>query len=268
MATRRLPYGYRFDGTTIIIDDIEGKIVKEIYELFCEGVYITKIKNYIKNFDMSRHKVKRILEDDVYIGINDLPQIIDQDLFETAQKIKNQRLSEIGKNKSDKSDECCLTEQNFKGKIVCGECGENYHRYKHGEEYIWNCSHKVFKRKIFCKNTSLSDEQIENIWSRIVDKINENPKLLECKENSLKQNSGRYQALDKEIKMVETGKKEYTQEELIKLIYKRASVMYEMSDYKEEIEKIDITALYKITVYKNRKIKIKLKNGVEIEEKI
>ena len=74
MATRRLPYGYRFDGTTIIIDDIEGKVVKEIYELFCEGVYITKIKNYIKNFDMSRHKVKRILEDEVYIGINDLPE--------------------------------------------------------------------------------------------------------------------------------------------------------------------------------------------------
>ncbi len=40
MATRRLPYGYRFDRTTIIIDDIEGKVVKEIYELFCEGVYI------------------------------------------------------------------------------------------------------------------------------------------------------------------------------------------------------------------------------------
>ena len=68
--------------------------------------------------------------------------------------------------------------------------------------------------------------------------------------------------------MAETGEKEYTQEELIKLIYKRASVMYEMSDYKEEIEKIDINALDKFTVYKNRKIKIKLKNGAEIEEKI
>ena len=265
MATRRLPYGYRFDGTTIIIDDIEGKIVKEIYELFCEGVYITKIKNYIKNFDMSRHKVKRILDDKVYIGENDLPSIIDKDLFEIAQKIKNQRLKEIGKNKSN---ECCLTEQNFKDKIVCGECGADYHRYKRGEEYIWNCSHKIFKRKVCCKNISLSDEQIENIWSRIVDKINKNPKLLECKENSLKQNSGRYQALDREIKMAETGEKEYTQEELIKLIYKRASVMYEMSDYKEKIKKIDITALDKITVYKKGKIKIKLKNGVEIEEKL
>ncbi len=39
MAVRRLPYGYKFDGTTIIIDDIEGKVVKEIYELFCDGVY-------------------------------------------------------------------------------------------------------------------------------------------------------------------------------------------------------------------------------------
>ena len=64
------------------------------------------------------------------------------------------------------------------------------------------------------------------------------------------------------------GEKEYSQEELIKLIYKRASVMYEMSDYKEEIEKIDITSLDKFIVYKNGKIKIKLKNGVEIEEKI
>ena len=44
--------------------------------------------------------------------------------------------------------------------------------------------------------------------------------------------------------------------------------MYEVSDYKEEIEKIDITALDKFTVYKSGKIKIKLKNGVEIEEKI
>ena len=265
MATRRLPYGYRFDGTTIIIDDIEGKIVKEIYELFCEGVYITKIKNYIKNFNMSRHKVKRILEDEVYIGINDLPAIIDEDLFETAQKIKNQRLREIGKNQDKQYS---YVKENFENKIVCGECGADYHRYKRGEEYIWNCSHKIFKRKVCCKNISLSDEQIENIWSRIVDKINKNPKLLECKENSLKQNSGRYQALDREIKMAETGEKEYTQEELIKLIYKRASVMYEMSHYKEEIEKIDITALDKFTVYKNRKIKIKLKNGVEIEEKI
>ena len=37
---------------------------------------------------------------------------------------------------------------------------------------------------------------------------------------------------------------------------------------KEEIEKIDITSLDKFIVYKNGKIKIKLKNGVEIEEKI
>ena len=265
MATRRLPYGYRFDGTTIIIDDIEGKVVKEIYELFCEGIYITKIKNYIKNFDMSRHKVKRILEDEVYIGKNDLPSIIDEDLFETAHKIKNQRLREIGKNQDKPYS---YVKENFENKIVCGECGADYHRYKRGEEYIWNCSHKVFKRKVCCKNISLSDEQIENIWLRIVDKINENPKLLECKENSLKQNSGRCQVLDREIKMAETGEKEYTQEELIKLIYKRASVMYEMSDYKEEIEKIDITSLDKFTVYKNGKIKIKLKNGAEIEEKI
>ena len=149
MATRRLPYGYRFDGTTIIIDDIEGKVVKEIYELFCDGVYITKIKNYIKNFEMSRHKVKRILEDKVYIGKNDLPPIIDEDLFETVQKIKNQRLREIGKNK-DKS--YSYVKENFENKIVCGECGADYHRYKHEEEYIWNCSHKVFKRKVCCKN--------------------------------------------------------------------------------------------------------------------
>ena len=265
MAVRRLPYGYRFDGTTIIIDDIEGKVVKEIYELFCEGVYITKIKNYIKNFYMSRHKVKRILEDDVYTGKNDLPPIIDEDLFETAQKIKNQRLNEIGKNQ-DKS--YSYVKENFENKIVCGECGENYHRYKRGEEYIWNCSHKVFKRKICCKNISLSDEQIENIWSNVIQKINENPKLLECKENGLKQNFGRYKVLDREIKMAEIGEKEYSQEELIKLIYKMASVMYEMSDYKEEIKKIDITALDKFIVYKNGKIKIVLKNGVEIEEKI
>ena len=265
MATRRLPYGYRFDGTTIIIDDIEGKVVKKIYELFCEGIYITKIKNYIKNFDMSRHKVKRILEDEVYIGINDLPPIIDEDLFETAQKIKNQRLDEIGKSQYKPYS---YVKENFENKIVCGECGADYHRYKRGEEYVWNCSHKVFKRKICCKNISLSDEQIENIWLRIVDKINKNPKLLECKENSLKQNSGRYQALDREIKMAETGEKGYSQEELIKLIYKRASVMYEMSDYKEEIKKIDINALDKFTVYKNGKIKIILKNGAEIEEKI
>ena len=265
MATRRLPYGYRFDGTTIIIDDIEGKIVKEIYELFCDGVYITKIKNYIKNFDMSRHKVKRILEDEVYIGINDLPAIIDEDLFETAQKIKNQRLDEIGKSQYKPYS---YVKENFENKIVCGECGADYHRYKRGEEYVWNCSHKVFKRKICCKNISLSDEQIENIWSRIVDKINKNPKLLECKENGLKQSFGRYQVLDREIKMAEIGEKEYSQEELIKLIYKRASVMYEMSDYKEEIKKIDINVLDKFIVYKNEKIKIKLKNGAEIEEKL
>ncbi len=265
MATRRLPYGYRFDGTTIIVDDVEGEIVKEIYELFCEGIYITKIKNYIKNFDMSRHKVKRILDDKVYIGENDLPSIIDEDLFETVQKIKNKRLNEIGKNKNN---ECCLTEQNFKDKIVCGECGTYYHRYKRGEEYIWNCSHKVFKRKICCKNISLSDEQIENIWSNVIQKINENPNLLQLQRTISNKNLGRYNALDREIKLAETSEKEYSQEELIKLIYKRASVMYEMSDYKEEIKKIDITALDKFIVYKNVKIKIILKNGVEIEEKI
>ena len=265
MATRRVPYGYRFDGTTIIIDDIEGKIVKEIYELFCEGVYITKIKNYIKNFEMSRHKVKRILDDKVYTGENDLPSIIDEDLFETAQKIKNQRLNEIGKNQDKPYS---YVKENFKDKIVCGECGADYHRYKRGEEYIWNCSHKVFKRKICCKNISLSDEQIENIWSNVIQKINENSNLLQPQKTISNKSLGRYNALDREIKMAEIGEKEYTQEDLIKLIYKRASVMYEMSDCKEEIEKIDITALDKITVYKNGKIKIILKNGAEIEEKI
>ena len=265
MATRRLPYGYKFDGTTIIIDDIEGKVVKEIYELFCDGIYITKIKNYIKNFEMSRHKVKRILEDEVYIGINNLPPIIDEDLFETVQKIKNQRLNEIGKNQDKPYS---YIKENFENKIVCGECGADYHRYKRGEEYIWNCSHKVFKRKVCCKNISLSDKQIENIWSNVIQKINENPNLLQLQKTISNKNLGRYNALDREIKLAETGEKEYSQEELIKLIYKRASVMYEMSDYKEEIEKIDITALDKFTVYKNRKIKIVLKNGVEIEEKI
>ena len=158
--------------------------------------------------------------------------------------------------------------ENFENKIVCGECGADYHRYKRGEEYVWNCSHKVFKRKICCKNISLSDEQIENIWSNVIQKINENPNLLQLQKTISNKNLGRYNALNREIKLAETGEKEYTQEELIKLIYKRASVMYEMSDYKEEIEKIDITALDKFIVYKNGKIKIVLKNGVEIEEKI
>lgn len=229
MGKIRIPYSYTLDNGNIIVDEWTGNIVREVFEKFCDGVYVAKLKEHVQGLDRNRHKINSILSDRRYLGTDFFPEIISSEMFEKAQKIKANRLKSVGKEKKyDADKESCI----FSSKIICGECGNEFHRYKHGDTIQWECSNQKANGRIHCQNMCVLDEQLIQSFMRVERKLIKHPDLLDNKNSGSRKTviSGRYKAVDREIKKAEASQKLYEADEMIHMIYRRAALLYEVSE--------------------------------------
>ncbi|WP_298996725.1 recombinase family protein [uncultured Tenacibaculum sp.] len=202
-----LPYGYCTDeNKLIVINEVEAKVVKEIFNLCCNGWGARRISTYLtdkgyptrysqydgtisvvnkytkeitkrnkKDIIWSVKTVLNMLKNTWYIGERTYagskypaPPIIDIEVFENAQRklVENKNIKKSGKK----------TTYNYllKGLIICGKCGRNYygrHRPpKEGKTYsndnYYMCSSKRYKH-LNCGNRSIDIPFIEGlVWDR------------------------------------------------------------------------------------------------------
>lgn len=157
------PFGYKLSNGSLIINETQAQIVKEIFEMFLNGIGYQRISEICQNKyssykdNFSYYGIRYILSNEKYIGdskyqktftTNTLPYrklpnkgeliqyyiqathkaIISKETFEKAQA-----LIECRKHKN------ILSESPFSGKIICANCGTKYKRKCSGDKIYWVC---------------------------------------------------------------------------------------------------------------------------------
>ncbi len=278
-------YGYQFIDGMLQTDEEQSRMVQEIFGVYNSGVPVSRLKDHIEGLEINRVKLSDMLSDKRYLGNEAFPQIIDQELFEAVQHRKKERLKAIGKEQPYIYNK----EQFLLGdKMKCGECGSVYHCYKHGELQIWDCCRRLVKGRVTCRNQHIQEEQIKELFMHVVENLEKHPEQIrEIIVHKTRRNS-RIEALEHEIKMLKNSNTTEI-EELLGMIYKRASLLYENADdggaeyYTQKIE--DLIQQYKgqleektfdkdlfdaiieaITIYKDGRVVFTMKNRATITE--
>lgn len=219
----RAPYGYSLKEGKLIINEEEARFVKDIFTLYTSGKGIRSIVLYLNQFDVNKdiRTISRMLENPVYSGrlrwanhskmdsiiSEELthPPIINHDLYEQTQQLRNQRAKEGKKATSPYP---------FSGVLRCARCGSPlsgyYKKARGSKHYICiakknkgTCDLPIFTEnsltKVFLKSLSPDNaDQFLNITS--------NFELESPKEEN---NGNTIKELEKELSIIKNRKKNW-----------------------------------------------------------
>ncbi len=285
MGRKVTVYGYQFKNGILQADKEQSRFVQEIFNVYNSGISVSRLKDHIEGLEINRVKLNDMLSDKRYMGDENFPKIIEPELFEAVQQMKKERRKAIGKEQSY----IYYKEYFLLGdKMKCGECGSEYHCYKHGDKQIWDCSKRIVKGRVHCRNQRIQEDQIKELFMQAVTKMKNDPeKIRKITIHKTKRNI-RLQAVEHEIELLKNDS-DHNIDELLKLIYKRAFLQYEDADdgraayYTQKIE--DLMQQHKeqseektfdkdlfdaimeaITIYKDGRVVFTLKNGATMTE--
>ena len=96
MKNRIIPFGYMMQNGEIQTEPTESKAVQEIFKAYLNGSSLLAIANLMSSQGVSyngvssawnKNMVKRILENEKYLGRNGYPAIVDEDTFRRANML-------------------------------------------------------------------------------------------------------------------------------------------------------------------------------------
>ena len=126
---RTIPFGYCMRKGKIITEPTESKAVIRIFEEYINGSSLLqiarlmeseKIRYTVDSDHWNKNMVKRIIENEKYLGTDKYPQIIDGETFKTANKKRVQKATSV----SIISEEL----QEIRNRTYCSECGHRLSR--------------------------------------------------------------------------------------------------------------------------------------------
>lgn len=174
MKNRNLPYGYTFQKGCITVHSQESKILTEIYDSYLSGKSLLNIAKDLNAQSIefmpgiigwNKARLKRILEDERYLGNGDYPAIILQETYDAVQEIKESRNTQKGVDR--KSDIFQITVP-----VRCPVCGNEMHRRSDSRikcSQRWTCVKDVCRKLI-----GISDEAllggITELLNALIDK--------------------------------------------------------------------------------------------------
>lgn len=179
MNRRTVLFGYKYANGIMAIDKPNADIVKEIFCQYLKKKSLLEICELMNNLhieympgvvDWNKARVKRILEDERYLGNDKYPQIIEVDCFDKANDIKQIRNKQKG---IDRSKDI----YNLDAVVICPRCkSEMKHRTEKRAKIHerWKC------QNINCKNLiSITDKYFFRTICDIFNNIISNPQLLQ-----------------------------------------------------------------------------------------
>ena len=168
-ANRIIPYGYKIESGINLPEPAESEIVRRIYNDYINGNSLLKIAQTLTSesvefipgrSDWNKNRVKRILEDERYLGNITYPSLIDADTHRQARAIKS-----INNNQPEKRE--------LPFRLTCPvecECGGILLR-RHDprckiSEY-WKCKNPECKRMIPIADSGLL-EKITDLLNMLI----------------------------------------------------------------------------------------------------
>ena len=161
----------------IIAEPTESQAVKDIFKLYLDGKSMSEIARQMSisqisyngiTFDWNKNMVKRILENEKYLGKDGYPVLIDNETFNHANARK--------KSKATSVNEISEELQIIRSLTYCKECGHRLSRIGGNTQTDkWDC------RNIECSrfNYRLTDNMIKDILLHILNAVIANPDLLD-----------------------------------------------------------------------------------------
>lgn len=144
MSNRYIPYGYKFEAGQPVPHPDESQIVGEIFHRYCAGDSLKVIAEDLTHRQVEyspgkaswdKARIKRILENDRYIGSDEYPALIAKEQFVKA----NLKKAQTNTNKLTIDDDIKL----FKEMTVCAICGKKITRRtdsRLAEPVSWKCA--------------------------------------------------------------------------------------------------------------------------------
>ena len=126
---RTIPFGYCMRNGKIIAEPTESKAVVRIFEEYLNGSSLLQIAKLMESKKIryttnsehwNKNMVKRIIENEKYLGNGKYPQIIDENTFKIANEKRVQKSTSV----------CIISEdlQEIRNRTYCSECGHRLSR--------------------------------------------------------------------------------------------------------------------------------------------
>ena len=173
---RSIPFGYRMERAQIICEQTEAETVKQIFSLYLNGHSLGQIaaamtaqavRYHAHTNQWNKNMVKRILENDRYLGNEDYPQLIGSDEFFAVRCLKNKKLQD--------QKPCPESIRPISHMMTCAVCGARMCRQADKRKTTrWVCQNKG------CRETAIiTDDELSEALDRCFRQLATSPQLLE-----------------------------------------------------------------------------------------
>ena len=174
---RNIPFGYTMQKGEIIAEPTESQVVKDIFKLYLDGNSMSEIARQMSisqisyngiTFDWNKNMVKRILENEKYLGKDVYPVLIDSETYYHANARKKSKATSV----NEISEELKI----IRSLTYCTECGHRLSRIGGNTQTDkWDCRNPECSRF----NYRLTDNMIKDILLHILNAVIANPDLLD-----------------------------------------------------------------------------------------
>lgn len=174
---RNIPFGYTMQKGEIVEELTESQAVKDIFKLYLNGKSMSEIARQMSinqisyngiTFDWNKNMIKRILENEKYLGKDGYPVLIDSETFYRANARKRSKATSL----NEISEELKI----IRSLTYCTECGHRLSRIGGNTQTDkWDCRNPECSRF----NYRLTDNMIKDILLHILNSVIANPDLLD-----------------------------------------------------------------------------------------
>ena len=225
---RKFPFGYMMQNGEITTNPKEVLAVVTIFRSYLNGESLVDIAKtmevpYNEGVAWNKNMVKRIIENEKYLGTDKYPQLIDEDTFRRANATRVSKATSL----------CVITDdlQEIRNRTFCKECGNRLFR-KGGNTRSekWDCRRK----ECYPLDYRLTDQMLIGAILNVLNSVIANPSLLECSaESSTYAPSGDVVRQQNEIRhMMDAAQLDYerTKSKILRL----AQMQYDCCTYSEK----------------------------------
>ncbi len=173
---RNIPFGYTMQKGEIVEEPTERQAIIYIFKLYLDGRSMSEIARQMSisqisyngiTFDWNKNMVKRILENEKYLGKDGYTALIDSETFYRANARKKSKATSV----NEISEELKI----IRSLTYCTECGHKLSRIGGNTQTDkWNCRNPECSRF----NYRLTDNMIKDILLHILNAVIANPDLL------------------------------------------------------------------------------------------
>ena len=174
---RNIPFGYTMQKGEIVEEPTESQAVKDIFKLYLDGKSMSELARQMSinqisyngiTFDWNKNMVKRILENEKYLGKDGYSALTDSETFYCANARKKSKATSV----NEISEELKI----IRSLTYCTECGHRLSRIGGNTQTDkWDCRNSECSRF----NYRLTDNMIEDILLHILNAVIANPDLLD-----------------------------------------------------------------------------------------